>query len=199
MNRFSFLLVPVLICLFVFNPVQAQNEITILREDDSGIHFRCSPENINKQNLQINNRSYVRFSFLDSDVKSKPGEPEIPVRTFVFAVPPGSEITAELINSQYSEETNIDLIPIAVWDKTTDVPQPKFLNEYVLEDRSEWFPQNILEVENPSLMSNMRIVRIHVFPLQYLPERKLARIFNSIEVRLNFVGGDKSAKTANCK
>ncbi len=171
--------------LFITEALYARDDFTILQQNDSFIQFSFSPQQWQRQDVAINGKSYTRFYFADASVKSRPGEPEIPVRTFVFAVPGGSKVTATVIASQFREIENVALLPVPFWSDE-EVPRSIYPDTVQLENHSRWFPQNIIELEKPAYAGDLRIVRLHISPLQYLFSKRKVRQFTQVEIRLQF-------------
>jgi len=174
-----------LLCFAYLHFSYAQNDISIIQKDDSSIQFSYTPKLIDNREIDIEGKKYSRFFFSKTELFSKPGEPNIPVRTFLFAVPQNIVVSAELVTGDFIEDSNIDLVPAPHWSKD-EVPIPVYQKNYQNENLSEWFPESIIELEKPSFMGDIRVVRIHLNPIQYLPDKRLVRRYNRIEVRLNF-------------
>ena len=160
--------------------------MTILQQDDSGIQFVYAQPQFTQQTLNINGKNYLRYIYPDAGIYSKPGEPEIPVQTFVFAVPHESDVTASIIAADFVEESDINLPPSPVLLKNGEVPYWSYPDNYTLSDLSQWFPANFFQLEDPAYMRDVRIIRIFITPIQYFPERRVVRRYNRIEIRLNF-------------
>ena len=102
--------------------VKSDTNYKLLRSDKGGVQIVFTPK-IEKENNLINGTSKTRYQYSQGYVFSKPGEPEIPVQTFVVGIPEYANPKVTIISSSMAEETGMDLVPLPAYDTTKDIPQ----------------------------------------------------------------------------
>ncbi|MCH8126257.1 type IX secretion system sortase PorU [candidate division KSB1 bacterium] len=171
--------------------VKSDTNYKLLRSDKGGVQIVFTPK-IEKENNLINGTSKTRYQYSQGYVFSKPGEPEIPVQTFVVGIPEYANPKVTIISSSMDEETGIDLVPLPVYDTTNDLPQLSYPDFYSVDNEDAWFPSNPIIIEEPAYFSDLRILRIHVVPIQYHIKSKTIRKYQQIEFRIDFLNSSSN-------
>ncbi len=165
--------------------VKSNLNYKLLRSDKGSVQILFTPK-IEKENVLVNGTSKTRYQNSQGYVFSKPGEPEIPVQTFVIGIPEYANPKVTIISISMDEEAGVDLVPLPVYDTTNDLPQLSYPDSYSIENEDAWFPANPIIIEEPAYFSDLRILRIHVTPIQYHIKSKTIRKYQKIEFRIDF-------------
>jgi len=121
------------------------------------------------------------------------GAPDLPKISQALAIPEAAGMELKIINSEYIELDNIDLVPSkGVISRDKDPKSiPYVYGEVYFKD--EFYPSNIAETANPYIIRNVRGQNVIVYPVQYNPISKKVRIYTKITVELV----DQSVSTKN--
>lgn len=160
------------------------NQVDIARSDQNGVRFSYRPE-VTREKISADGRTLDRYRVSRTTLFSKTGEPEIPVRTFVFAVPPSASPEVRIIAADSYEEADVDLAPVPSANFESEIPEVQYPAEYSLES-SGWFPASPLIIEQPAYAGDLRIVRIHLAPIQYDPAAGIVKKYRRIEIEVSF-------------
>ncbi|MEE9170200.1 MAG: C25 family peptidase propeptide domain-containing protein, partial [bacterium] len=162
-------------------------DLKIVGQSENGLRFQYTPQLLRKQKISTETGDWTQYRYVNTSILSNPGEPEIPVRTFVFGIPNGALPTVRLLSESVVEEANVDLVPVPLYhyDKA-DLPELDYPEEYSLPNDSDWFPRDPVIVEAPAYVGEMRVVRVHVVPFQYNAKTKTVRRFRNLDLRLDF-------------
>lgn len=157
----------------------------VLESNNNSVRIIFSPQVVKESEL-VNGANKVRYRYSNGSILSKPGEPEIPVHTFVIGIPQSATPNVNIISSLISEERGVEVIPIPFYVFKEDLGQYRFPESYSLENQDAWFPSNPVIVEEPAYFSDLRILRIHVAPLQYHIKNKTVRRYQQMELKIDF-------------
>ncbi len=130
------------------------------------------------------------------------GYPKLPAVKNLIEIPFGAEVEVNVTN--FTNETihlkdfDLDqpLMPVQPSMRKDQGPDDVPF-EYVQEAyaKSGYTEQELIEVEVLGVMRGVRIARITVSPVQYDPVNHTIKVFNNIDVELNFKNADESLTT----
>jgi len=187
----SFLFCTGLVLFFIpfARPVCAFSpDVRIVSQSSSHITFVYNPQ-IKTEKVRLpDGRTFIRCNLFMGSVYSRGGEPEIPVRTLVVGVPPQGPVRVQVSAEVAEELSPVQLLPVPVWDTEQSPPVAVYKNRYNLPDENSFFPQKLYEAEEPAWFEDQRIVRIHLFPVQYRETGAVLRIWKTFSVTVHFQG-----------
>ncbi|HHM24007.1 MAG TPA: hypothetical protein ENJ23_03105, partial [Bacteroidetes bacterium] len=196
-SRLTFIILPLLLFLSLppntlplfSQPVSRPPGLTIVAQDRGGVDFTFEPRGLNRQTVEIGGVRYSRIIFDGSSLASEPGHPELPARTLVFAVPPGAEVRVEVRAELREEWKDVNLIPVPSWKTGNHLPEPEYRLAKDFQKMAGWFPATYVSVEAPGMLGDVRVVRVHLFPVRYLAAEHRVEVAHRLDVRLRWVGG----------
>jgi hypothetical protein len=146
------------------------------------------------EEIFIDDTSYQKIILGDESNFYKTGIPDLPNIRRSLLVPDTQKMKAEVTYSDYIEYQNVLVAPSkgdilrSVDPKT--VPYT-FGPEY---NQNQWFPNTIIELEQPYIIREFRGQIIQINPFQYNPITKTLRFYTDITVEIFSIGED----TTNC-
>jgi len=175
---------------------QPQVEVKLLSEDSSGVTFQVTfpPPEITEE--QINGQT---FSWLDLPTNCStqlPGKPQLPAQTIVIGIPENATIKVSAEAGNMSE-IFLDNIPKPVpfsYPETgkEDFPQLKldYIPDTMVYSTGAIYPLVRAEVLEKGACRGYSLVKIIVYPLVYNAASQSAEFCESIQVRVDFLGGN---------
>lgn len=130
-----------------------------------------------------NPKTYV-LSTQDFGINQIPGEPAIPVRTDLFAIPDGYDVQLEIVNCK-SKEYKLNIAP-AVMPKPdiSNVSQP---TAGIIAPYSGLFPSNPVSLKKIEQIRGCRIQYVCVYPVQYNMEQGKTKVIESLSYKISFI------------
>lgn len=116
------------------------------------------------------------------------GAPELAKITASIVIPDTAEMRVEVIDSQYTELTGVEIAPsrgnlLRTVDPET-VPY-QYGPEYQMDN---FFPGPLAQLKTPYIIRDLRGQTIEVFPFQYNPVTKVLRVYKEITVKVSNSG-----------
>ena len=114
----------------------------------------------------------------------KKGAPELPQISQSLIIPDASEMSVRVIDSEYIDINNINIIPSK--GNLSRSVNPSDI-EYVFSDiydRDEFYPNNLTYLRDPYIFRDHRGQTVVFNPFQYNPVSKTLRVYNSITVEI---------------
>jgi hypothetical protein len=126
------------------------------------------------------------------------GTPKLPASKDLIEIPFGAEATVKVLGYSVNEyklkEFGIEnlLMPVQPSvrkDQNADDMPFEFKQELYKSD--EFIGQELAQVEILGVMRGMRIARLTVAPVNYNPVQGVIRVYNDIEIEINFINSDQ--------
>jgi PKD repeat protein len=112
------------------------------------------------------------------------GAPDLPKISQALAIPDATGMELKIVNSEFIELDNIDLLPskgIITRDKDPKTV-PYVYGEVYTKD--EFYPSNIAETADPYIIRNVRGQNVIINPVQYNPMSRKVRVYTKVTVEL---------------
>ena len=170
-----------------------------VKSDMTGLKASFSFSTIEAQDYQSERGTFSWLSLPNTIIGGNEGDPQIPVINQLIAVPVGANPSIEITSYSSTDYNLADYgmktllprqLPVRKSQKFEDVPF--IMNEAAYQTRglrSE--PKAIVNVEGT--MRGVRLAKMTIEPVSYDPVNNTIRVFNNIEVTVNFNGADAKA------
>ncbi|MCD4796609.1 MAG: DUF1573 domain-containing protein [Candidatus Cloacimonetes bacterium] len=191
MKKYIISLISLLVCVSVFAawvdiPENSSRELfehNSFGERTTGLQFFLNGYELN--GISENNENYQKVSYPDESNFIEVGKPDLPRFTRIIAVPNQGVVSYEI---SFIEDEYIPNITIYPKQPLKIDGQPniyKFTKNEDFYSGNEIFPAQIVEITEPAILRNIRIVTVSINPFQYNPETKEIRIIKNIDIVIN--------------
>ncbi|MCK4385744.1 MAG: hypothetical protein KAW52_05715, partial [candidate division Zixibacteria bacterium] len=131
-----------------------------------------------------------------SDITDQVGEPQLPVKLFHVALPPGSKVEQVVVTKAESQTLPNDyhIFPaqppqiLSKMDEPISFVQPK-PKVYRL---TQEYPEKLLEYTGSGFLGGYQLAGILVYPVQYIPAQKKIKFYSHIEFKILYTSGGKT-------
>ncbi len=161
-------------------PVSAQqtginsSEIEIIENGMSGITIIYTP-NIELKTRTVKMSTNTSFNLYRGTHSALPGEPIIPVRQVLIAVPEGSNPVVSLSESDFSTHDNV----------TAENAPGTALSDSVFR-QNKWLNGEVYTTGETGYFRLQRVLPVTIYPVQYNPVQHVARTARRIVTHINF-------------
>ncbi len=205
---FRFKVIPVFTLLFIM-AVSAYGTIDLAplngslilnSSDDSGLTLTSELAEIEHQTINTPAGIFTLLEVADYSFSHGIGEPQLPVKRTIIAVPLGAEVSAEITESW------IEQFSLSDWGITNPVipAQPSLSKSQLQEDvpfaydadaygSSARSPQPVVKLEELGIMRGQRLFVLELAPVQYTPATGQLSIYSHLEVEVVFSNADLAA------
>ena len=191
---------PALIASAGIELAPAANSLVLNGNSDQGLSLTCELSAIDGITVDTPAGSFTRLLVEDYSYTHFIGEPELPVKREIIAVPLGAEVTAR-INDRW-----VETFSLADWGITHPIlpAQPSLSKSQSPEDvpfeynaaayQSAGFErQPLVTVEELGILRGQRLFVVELAPVQYAPASGQLRVYSHLEVEITFSGADLAA------
>lgn len=115
------------------------------------------------------------------------GDPQLPKVQKLVAIPPRTDVSISYEFDNPSIFANFSVYPYQQINPTKHVNEPFIINHALYASPLD-YPCSIIEIDDPSIMMNLRVVNINCCPIIYEPAQNKLRVHSDIIVELQYEG-----------
>ena len=162
--------------------------VEVLSSNSTSTVLRIIIPGMNTEEKTVEGTTYKELRFLDRATMLDIGDPELPaVREFI-AIPATADVTVSIIdNSEIIGLSDYNVYPFQTPLAEGEEAGPFDKNEtrYVTDS---FYPEEMIEVGEPEIMKDLRIVTLSVFPILFNPVTDSLRVYWDLTIELNYNG-----------
>jgi len=183
-RRFPILILLLMPLAGVLGNVDFHQDIQLLSSTPNQCEIAYKPPPFTVENQRIEGRTYQQLQFFRSVYFGNPGEPQLPSRVMIVGIPPESDVHVTLVQSDFTEQSGVRLMPHPFIKKEQGLPQPVYKEGFVYS-QSGFYPQELFKVEVGNT-GGQRIARIIAFPVQFDPSQNKIRQYQNMVFQVHF-------------
>ena len=184
---------------------KVETAVQVLQSDDSGLELNYKLSTINSFTVNTDHGMFDQISIPAGTYSNRIGDPELPIIRKLIAVPFGAEV---VVSANSYEEADYQLADFGITNPlmpsqlpvAKDVDPSEIAFQYHAEayELNGFNDQPLVSAEEIGSMRGVRIFVVIVEPVKYNPMSGVIRVFNDIDVQVNFAHADL-VTTANLR
>lgn len=198
---------PIALLFLLSHLIIRSQSFNVTQSNDQVLEFKSTfqQNSIHAENITTKIGTFSELEVEGFGHSNVAGEPQLPVMKQLIEVPLDADFNVEILNYTVKEYTlselgiNFPIIP-------AQEPISKSANPATIEFKynkeaytaSSFRNQQLVEVIPVGIMRSVRIARLEVSPVLYNPVENKLRIYENIEVRVNYTNANR-VKTARLK
>ncbi|MCK4312530.1 MAG: hypothetical protein KAW88_07330, partial [Candidatus Cloacimonetes bacterium] len=133
------------------------------------------------ENISESGMNFQKISYWNEGEFLEIGKPNLPRFTRLIALPDEGQVSVEIISFKEEKLPEIVVYPVQYLQFESKPKNAEFAfdEHYYLE--GEIFPSQIVEIGNPAIMRDLRVVNVTINPFQYNPQTHELKIFKNVE------------------
>ena len=174
--------------IFYCSVVLAKDQhIKILSMDNRGLSIELSVPHFELKDVAVDDRSFQRIDIDGWARTAEAGQPELPVKGMLIEVPESGKIEIEVIDGTYETISDCQICPVSkrIISDNGEVTR-EFVYDYDGRDSLGFFPQTLAEVGARSILRDVAVARLKIFPFQWNPETKELRYYTKFKIKIKF-------------
>jgi hypothetical protein len=179
-------LVLCLISLMISLPASAALESELLHADRSHCSLRMTLNESGLETVQFAGEEQQRLSQEGMYEISNPGEPALIAWSFALEIPATSDVRYDFTCNTVTLK-DINLTPAALEDNRVDGAAAPPADQQIYSTNA-LYPAEIVNISEPAIMRNHRLVQVTVTPYQYNPVTRELIIYTDLELDFQFSG-----------
>jgi hypothetical protein len=181
-------------------PATVENPVSLTRNSDDGVSFTCAFAGFESFDVATRRGTFSRIAFPGFTHTQRLGEPALPLKRQIVAVPLEANVTAEAVSFDRREISLAAagiLFPVmpaqpslSKSEHPQDVPFAYNAQAY---SRSGFDERPLVSVQELGILRGLRLFAVDVEPVHYDPSRQMLAVYNNLQVEVRFSGGDLAA------
>jgi len=195
MKKLAIFLLLVFTTILFSEIVEIENNIgnelfTIETERSDQVFINFSLDQYEIEMIRENGVNYSRISYEGEGEFAQQGKPDLPRFTRLIAIPDAGEVQFDIVNNVQQVVAGMNIYPRQSLDGSGMNESTSFLidNDFYNGDQS--FPTQLVEVSEPAILRDMRVVSVTINPFSYIPDTGELIITENIEVEITVSGND---------
>lgn len=169
--------------------------VQVIQSNENGIIFEIVPPPLQKSEISANGQRYEQIRLAGYGNLGLAGQPDLPQKGLMIALPPGAEAVASVLDSNSHEVAGVNVLPAAkhtlVDYDMEDLSQlPNFATTYPADEnvyaQDSLFPVSPVTVEESGYLRDQRVAWVRVTPVQTNPARNSLVVFDRMQVQVRF-------------
>ncbi|MCD4796034.1 MAG: hypothetical protein K8R49_02545 [Candidatus Cloacimonetes bacterium] len=150
------------------------------------VNFSLNGYNI--ETIRENEIDYQKISYWKEGNSLQVGKPDLPKFTRLISIPNEGSVSFEIIYTEDEIVKDISIYPTQELQSENNMKPFKFIIDEDYYQNGYAFPTNIVEIGEPVILRDQRVVSISINPFQYDPQTKTLRIVRDVDIVVNASG-----------
>ncbi len=174
------------IILSGLNVAFAAEDYILLSTSSQSLTVKVTPDKWQLQRLDTPEGVFTKAIFNCAQFNESIGEPLLPKRILTIGVPPKADVSVQIIDTQFKTLSDIKIAPGPQTEETESGYVRHYEPNADVYQKTDFLPQNLVDIEAPVPFRSGRIAQIVVHPFQYAPGLNTARQYTQITFRITF-------------
>ncbi len=184
----------------------AKTAFSVEESSFTGLKINNSLSTLNTFDVNTDEGIFSHLSAENYAYTLEEGLPKLPVMRKLISIPLGATVNVRVLSSVVKEYKLSDLgidnfiMPVQPSMSKSSKDPVKFVINKEAYKQNRFFGEEIASAEILGIMRNTRIARIDISPVHYNPVTGVIRVYEQLEIEVNFDGGSFAAtKELNAK
>jgi hypothetical protein len=173
----------------------------VFGSSQSGTQLGFRLAGVHIEDVELNGHIYQSVYPIGQDVEkfgqtAEEGLPDLPLYAHLIGIPDEAGVRIELLSSSYETLENYNIAPAQTPTLEGSDEVYPFVNNEEFYQRDEFYPLEVVELGEPLICRDLRMIQIVIHPIQYNPATKQLRVYTSIDYDVIYDGIDnRNVKT----
>ncbi|MGB6034184.1 MAG: C25 family peptidase propeptide domain-containing protein, partial [Bacteroidota bacterium] len=160
---------------------------TAVETRQDGWSFSIHPPGFPSTFVSIDGSMHILFAGQPASRDERTGWPQLPYEVLSLGIPPGTSVSATLVDAVYETFENQEVAPVPSYSyNEQNEAVATYSRDPAAYATNRFLPSEVVHVERPFTFRSQRVATIRVAPYQYNPARRTIKrlVSGRLEVRL---------------
>jgi|GEM_PF-1177975 len=164
------------------NKVNKPN-IKVLNSDYSSLLIEISLPGIEITKRTEDSQTFDELRFPEYYTTLEVGKPQLPVIRELLGVPDFSDYKFSIIDSSVILLTNYNIFPFQ--EPVFEGEKEAFIIDESFYQHDDIYPANIVELDMHGIWRDIKVSRLSIFPVRYIPKTKTLKIYKRVVIKID--------------
>ena len=140
------------------------------------------------ETIDVEGIEYKKISYWNEGEFIEIGKPALPRFSRLIAIPDAGNVEFDIIYTEEDIIRNVNIFPRQNLQSESQPSDNEFMIDEAFYTNGDVFPGRIVEIGEPAIMRDFRIVNVTINPFQYDPQTKTLRIVKNVDIVVNTSG-----------
>ncbi len=152
------------------------------------------------ETVEIEGKEYKKISYWNEGEFIEIGKPALPRFSRLIAIPNAGNVEFDIIYTEEEIISNVNIFPRQNLQSESQPVDNEFIIDEAFYTNGDVFPGRVVEIGEPAIMRDFRVVNVTINPFQYDPRTKELRIVKNVDIVVNTKGiNGENIKQSNKK
>ena len=206
MKKISFVLCFMFLMVSIFAANQtipldySNTDVELISSDELGMNASLQISEIVSFDVDTEMGTFSNISISGYSYSKEIGAPKLPILRKIISVPLGADVQVQVFSFETSEYTLADfdiiypIIPAQESVSKSAKPEDiKFVYNTDAYTSNQYDEKPIVSVDELGILRGMRLFVLTFEPMKYNPTANTIKIYNNVDIQVNFAGADLAA------
>ena len=144
------------------------------------VHFALDGYDI--ESKEADGIEYKKISYWNEGEFTEIGKPALPRFSRLIAIPEAGEVEFEIIYIEEDIISNVNIFPRQNLQSESQPVNKEFVIDEAFYNNGEVFPGRVVDIGEPAIMRDHRVVNVTINPFQYDPRSRELRIVTNVDI-----------------
>ncbi|KQC07886.1 MAG: hypothetical protein APR54_00635 [Candidatus Cloacimonas sp. SDB] len=159
-------------------------------ESNDRVEINFSLDQFELEDIEVDNITYKRISYQGEGEFALPGKPDLPRFSRLIAIPNTGNVHYNIIAQEQQILSGIKVYPRQALEETVEDQGAEFIIDEKFYSGKQIFPAETIEIGEPAIMRDLRVVSVTVNPFSYDPVTGDLTITENIEFEVTTAGAE---------
>jgi hypothetical protein len=140
------------------------------------------------ETIDVEGIEYKKISYWNEGEFIEIGKPALPRFSRLIAIPDAGKVEFDIIYTEEEIISNVNIFPRQNLQSESQPADNEFVIDEAFYNSGDVFPGRVVEIGEPAIMRDFRIVNVTINPFQYDPRTKELRIVKNVDIIVNTNG-----------
>lgn len=178
---------------------QTQSEtVNLLRSDESGVSFELFPPEFTQTAVETEKGLYDQIRIPDYGNTGITGQPDLPRKGFLIALPPGAVPVLNLVAAESHQVSGVRVAPpvqhTLLNDNYDDFTSPDYVPQFEADypfneeiySQDAPYPATPAVLGQETILRHQRVVWVEVTPVQVNPVQETLTVYSRLQIEITF-------------
>ncbi|MCK5523919.1 MAG: hypothetical protein KAI83_12375 [Thiomargarita sp.] len=168
-------------------------EITLLDESAKSLTLELTiPKQVISEK-HLSGNTYQAIQIAGTGYTNEPGKPQLPFKGTLIAVPEGSQLQLEILESNTEILSGILLPPAPALNSHNNQPTYRYHEQEEIYQSDNEQPASPVQIGMIGYLREQKVAQIQFFPVQHNPVQQTIKLYKRLRVRVRFSNETRSA------
>ncbi len=176
----------------------SSTQVRILTSDHQSLTIEITIPELEIDHQSAEGSTFHVLHFPGFTQRGEPGEPLMPVKGFLFGIPPGAKPSLEILDFAVETLSGITLLPAAKIETRkielnhsqllpTEIAKNIIQKDEASYSANKFYPPQIAQVGESALFRDLSVSSLQIFPVQFNPVLQQIRYYKKMKIKINFL------------